>query len=139
MELLIVDSLVEILGDLPRRPRFFRLFSKTVACFRLDLARFISCKNLALAFAQDGHERFQTGAEAANLARIDANRAAKLFLGQPPCAAVKEQMLESGRHHVRRRRGWAGEVDGIELLVRMNDAAEWIAHTPMIGKSRPGC
>src|SRR5262249_37684088 len=89
VELFIVDSLVEILGDLSWRPRFFRLFSKTVARFGLDLARFISGDNLALVFAQDGHERIQTGAEAANLAGIDANRAAQLFLGQPPRAAVK--------------------------------------------------
>src|SRR5262249_8253372 len=45
----------------------------------------------------------------------------------PPRVAVVQQMLERRRHHVRRRLGGAGEVDGVVLLVGVDDAAEMVA------------
>ena len=60
----------------------------------LDLAGLVGFEDLPLAFAQHGHQRFEAGAEAADLARVDADGAGQLFLGEAARVAVEEQMLE---------------------------------------------
>src|SRR5262249_7121191 len=76
---------------------------------------------------EHGHEGFQAGTETADLAGVDADGAGEFFFGQPARVAVEEQVLERGRNHVGGRNVRPGQVDGVVLLVRVNDPAQGIA------------
>ncbi len=95
-----------------------------VSRLRFDLAGLIGGQDFALALAQHLHERLQARPQPLDHARIDANGPGQVLFGQLAAIAIEKQMLKRRRHHIRRRRRRTGEVHRVELLVRMNDAAE---------------
>ena len=67
--------------------------------------------------------RIDARPEPGDLRGIEANRVGELLLGELVGVAECEHLLEERRHHVRRRRGWAGEVHRVVLLVSVDDPA----------------
>ncbi len=126
VQLFFAHRLLERRVELVRRLRLLGRAVEILVGLRLDLAGFVGRQDLALAVFQHGPEVFQAGAEAADLAGVDADGAGQLLLGEAARAAELQQMLEGRRHHVRRRGRRAGELDGVELLVGVDDAAEFV-------------
>jgi hypothetical protein len=123
-ELLLADVLAKAVGQTFRRLRLVGLLVKLLVGGLLNLFGLVGLEDFAFAFAEDLHEGVDARPEAANLARVEVNRTGQLFLGETAGAAVEEEMLEGGRHHVGRRRGRAGEVNRVVFLIGVDDAAE---------------
>ena len=93
----------------------------------LGPAGFVGGEDFALALAEDLHEGFEAGAQAGDLAGVDADSAGQFLLGEAARVAVHEQVLERRRDHVGRRRRRAGELDGVVFLVGVDDPAQAVA------------
>src|SRR5262249_34520697 len=127
VQLLLAHRLLKRLADARRRLHALGLIVEIVVGLVLDLPGFVSLKNTAFALLEHGDKGFETGAEAADLAGVNADGAGQLLLGQAARVAVEEQVLECGRDHVRRRDVRPWQVDRVVLLVGVDDPAQRIA------------
>ena len=102
--------------------------AKALAALLADLVGFEALEDLALALAEDGQQRVDAGAEAGDLAGVDAARR-----GRAPravssrCSPYMSMCSKALRDEVGRRLRGAGEPLGVVLLVRVDDAAEGVA------------
>src|SRR5262249_44869068 len=136
-QLLLVDGLLKRLRQLARRPRLARLALEVVADLVLDLAGLVGFEDFALALFQQHAQVVDARSEAADRAGVSADGASKFLGRQDAGSAVVEQVIERRRPEVRGRCRRAGELDGVVLLVGVDDTAEAVAMAH--GASRRGC
>ena len=99
-------------------------------------AGFVLGENLALPLVEHREQGFDAGAEAGDLAGVEADGAGELFFGELAALAVHEHVLEGGRDEIGRRLRRAREAGRVVPLVGVDDAAEGVAIGHCLAESR---
>src|SRR4029079_9001980 len=98
----------------------------------LHLLGFVRLQDLALPLPEDGHQRLEARPPSADRAGIEMDGAREFLFRQPAHAAVKQQVVERRRNHVRRWLRRAPKVERGVPLVSVDAAAKLVAGVHVI-------